>query len=89
MLLAVVSGALASGVGYVAWYAALAGLSATSAATVQLSVPVIAAIGGVLLLSEPVTLRLILASAATLGGVALVLGQRSQIPSDSRGTKRL
>lgn len=78
LLLAVASGALASGVGYVVWYAALAGLSATSAATVQLSVPAIAAIGGVLLLSEPVTTRLILASAATLGGVAMVLGQRRQ-----------
>jgi len=73
---AVASGAVASGLGYTIWYAALKGLSATSAATVQLSVPVIAAIGGVLLMSEPVTLRLLLASLATLGGVALVLTQR-------------
>jgi drug/metabolite transporter (DMT)-like permease len=57
----------------VIWYAALRGLAATSAATVQLSVPVIAAIGGVILLSEDVTLRLLIASAATLGGVAIVL----------------
>lgn len=76
LLLAVTSGALASGLGYVTWYAALKGLSSSSAATVQLSVPVIAAIGGVLLLAEPVTLRLVLASAATLGGIALVLLQR-------------
>jgi len=76
LLLAAASGALASGLGYVIWYAALAGLGATSAATVQLSVPVIAAVGGVLLLSEPLTLRLILASAATLGGVAMVLAQK-------------
>jgi len=76
LLLAVTSGALASGLGYVTWYAALKGLSSSSAATVQLSVPVIAAIGGVLLLSEPVTLRLVLASTATLGGIALVLLQR-------------
>ena len=69
---AVASGAIASGIGYVIWYAALRGLTATSAATVQLSVPVIAAIGGVILMSEDVTLRLIVASAATLGGVALV-----------------
>ena len=53
--------AIASGIGYVIWYAALRGLRATSAATVQLSVPVIAAIGGVLLLSEAVTARLVVA----------------------------
>ncbi len=75
--LAVASGVLASGIGYVIWYAALRGLAATSAATVQLSVPVIAAIGGVILLSEDVTQRLLIASAATLGGVAIVLMQRT------------
>lgn len=76
--LAAASGALASGVGYVIWYAALKGLAASRAATVQLSVPVIAAIGGVILLSEPVTFRLVFASAVTLGGIALVLMQRSR-----------
>jgi len=75
--LAVASGALASGCGYVIWYAALPGLTATRAATVQLSVPVIAAFGGVVLLSEEVTLRLVVASAVTLGGVAIVLAQRA------------
>jgi drug/metabolite transporter (DMT)-like permease len=75
---AVVSGAVASAIGYAIWYTALKGLTGTGAATVQLSVPVIAAIGGVLLLSEAVTLRLIVASAATLGGVALVLTQRNR-----------
>lgn len=75
--LAAASGAIASGIGYVIWYAALRGLRATSAATVQLSAPVIAAIGGVILLSEEVTPRLLFASAATLGGIALVLGQRA------------
>ena len=75
---AVVSGAVASGIGYTIWYAALKGLTGTGAATVQLSVPVIAAVGGVLLLSEVVTLRLVVASAATLGGVALVLTQRNR-----------
>lgn len=78
---AVASGAIASGIGYVIWYAALRGLTATSAATVQLSVPVIAAIGGVLLMSEDVTLRLVVASLATLGGVALVLTQRNRKPA--------
>ena len=75
---AVVSGAVASALGYAIWYTALKGLTGTGAATVQLSVPVIAAIGGVLLLSEAVTLRLVVASAATLGGVALVLTQRNR-----------
>jgi drug/metabolite transporter (DMT)-like permease len=74
--LAIASGALTSGVGYVIWYAALRGLNATRAATVQLSVPVIAALGGTLLLAEPITLRLALASLAVLGGIALVLVQR-------------
>jgi drug/metabolite transporter (DMT)-like permease len=75
--LAVTSGAVASGLGYVTWYAALKGLTATRAATVQLSVPIIAAIGGVILLSEQVTLRLVLASVATLGGIAIVLMQKN------------
>ena len=74
---AIGSGAIASGCGYVIWYAALRGLTAGRAATVQLSVPVIAAIGAVILLSEAITLRLVLASIATLGGVALVLVQRA------------
>jgi drug/metabolite transporter (DMT)-like permease len=74
---AIGSGAIASGCGYVIWYAALRGLTAGRAATVQLSVPVIAAIGAVILLSEAITLRLVLASIATLGGVALVLAQRA------------
>lgn len=75
--LAVASGALASGCGYVIWYAALRGLSASRAAVVQLSVPVIAAAGAAAFLAEPITLRLVLASVATLGGVGIVLAQRS------------
>ena len=70
---AVASGALASGLGYAIWYTALPTLKATSAATVQLSVPVIAALGGVMLLGEHITLRLVLASIAILGGIALVI----------------
>ena len=64
------------GIGYVVWYAALRGLAAMSAATVQLSVPVLAAIGGATLLAEEITLRLVVASLATLGGIALVLVQK-------------
>ena len=77
VILAVASGAIASGLGYVIWYAALSGLSVTRAATVQLSVPVIAAFGGVVFLGESITARLLIASAATLGGVAIVLAQRA------------
>lgn len=73
LVYALASGALASGVGYAIWYTALRGLKATSAATVQLSVPVLAAVGGIAFLGEAVTLRLLLASAAILGGIALVM----------------
>ena len=76
ILYAVLSGALASGVGYAIWYTALPALKAASAATVQLSVPVLTAAGGILLLGEPLTLRFLLASVAVLGGIALVLKQR-------------
>ena len=75
---AVLSGAITSGLGYVIWYSALPGLKATSAATLQLSVPVLAAIGGILLLGEPLTLRFVLASAAVLGGIALVILERKR-----------
>ena len=75
VLSALASGALASGIGYAIWYAALPSLRATTAATVQLGVPVLAAIGGVVLLAEPVSLRLGLASVAVLGGIALVVTQ--------------
>lgn len=70
---AIASGALTSGVGYAIWYTAVRGLSATSAATVQLSVPVITAIGGILFLDETISLRLLVASVAILGGIALVV----------------
>src|SRR5437016_8625525 len=70
---AILSGAIASGVGYVIWYSALPGLKAASAATVQLSVPVLAAGGGILFLGESITLRFLCASVAVLGGIALVV----------------
>jgi drug/metabolite transporter (DMT)-like permease len=75
---AVLSGGVTSGLGYVLWYAALRGLTVTSAAIVQLTVPMIAAAGGVVLLAEPLTLRLVLASAAILGGVGLALTGRKK-----------
>ena len=70
---ALASGALTSGLGYVIWYRALQGLAATTAASVQLSVPVLATLGGVVLLAEPVTPQLAYAAAALLGGLCLVI----------------
>jgi len=72
-LLAVASGSLASGAGYVIWYAALRGLTTTRAAAVQLSVPVLAALGGVIFLSEQISIRLVISSVTILGGLGLVL----------------
>ncbi len=78
---AVISGAITSGIGYVIWYAALSGLKAAGAATVQLSVPVFAATGGILLLGEPITLRYVIASIAVLGGIFLVFIERRSTSS--------
>lgn len=72
LVYAATSGALTSGLGYVIWYAVLPRLKATTAASIQLSVPVIATIGGISLLHEPVTIRLLIASLAVIGGIALV-----------------
>jgi drug/metabolite transporter (DMT)-like permease len=74
---AIISGVIMSGLGYVIWYSALSGLRATSAATVQISVPVLAAAGGILLLGEPITLRYVFASVAVLGGIALIIWERT------------
>ncbi|MGH8145978.1 MAG: DMT family transporter [Rhodanobacteraceae bacterium] len=70
---ALLSGALTSGVGYAIWYTALPFLKSTTAATVQLSVPILAAAGGVFFLGEPLTVRLLIASVAIIGGIALVI----------------
>jgi drug/metabolite transporter (DMT)-like permease len=86
---AIISGAVTSGLGYVIWYSALPGLKAASAAAVQLSVPVLAATGGIVLLGEPITLRYMLASAAVLGGIALVVATpHSQRTLSNPGTRR-
>ena len=71
LILALVSGVVTSGLGYVVWYAALRNLTATLAAVVQLTVPILAALGGVLLLSEVFSARLAIASVLILGGVAI------------------
>ncbi len=73
VLLAVLSGVLASGLGYTAWYVALAGLGISQAAVLQLAVPVIAAVGGVFVVSESLTWNLLIASIIILGGVSTVL----------------
>ncbi len=79
VIYAVASGGLASAIGYAIWYTALPGLKATQAATVQLTVPVIATLGGIALLGEPVSLRLALASVAILGGIALTVLDRQRV----------
>ena len=73
IVLAILSGAIASGVGYTVWYAALKHHTATRAAVLQLSVPVIAAFGGVMLLSEVMSTRLLIAAALILGGIAMTI----------------
>jgi drug/metabolite transporter (DMT)-like permease len=75
-LLAAISGGLTSGLGYVIWYRALTRLSVTQAAVAQVAVPVLAAAGGVVLLGEPLTIRLILSGAAVLAGIGLVVSRR-------------
>jgi drug/metabolite transporter (DMT)-like permease len=80
ILLAVLSGGVASGIGYTIWYMALGGLSATQAAVVQLFVPVIAALGGVVFMAEAITLRLSLSAMMILGGILLVFWGRSYLP---------
>jgi drug/metabolite transporter (DMT)-like permease len=73
VVLAAVSGAITSALGYVFWYAALRRLSATRASLVQLLPPVLAAVGGLLILNEPLTLRLVVSTVVVLGGIALAL----------------
>lgn len=81
---ALLSGALTSGLGYAVWYSALRGLGSLQAATVQLSVPILAALAGALLLGEALSLRLVLAALAVLGGIALVLGTERAVPVAAR-----
>lgn len=84
---AVASGTLTSGLGYLAWYAVLPSLRATTASTVQLSVPALAALGGAAFLAEPITLRLIAATVVTLGGIALVVRHKPATASANRSAE--
>jgi drug/metabolite transporter (DMT)-like permease len=79
---AVLSGGVASGLGYAIWYAALPDLTPAQGASVQLSVPVMTALGGALVLGEAISVRMSLLSLAVLGGIALVLGSRERALSD-------
>lgn len=81
VVLAVLSGAIASGLGYAVWYIAIGGLSVTQAAVVQLFVPIVAAIGGVIFTSEVITLRLVESSALVLGGIFIVILGRQYFSS--------
>lgn len=78
LLLAVVSGAVTSGLGYVAWYAALRDLTATRAAVVQLAVPVIAAVGGVAFIGEELTWSLVVSGVLVLGGIAIAVAGKAR-----------
>jgi drug/metabolite transporter (DMT)-like permease len=82
VIYAIISGAVTSGLGYVIWYSVLPSLKAASAATVQLSVPVLAAAGGILFLGEPLTSRYLFASVAVLGGIALVVLEKNRASPD-------
>jgi drug/metabolite transporter (DMT)-like permease len=75
--LGIASGGVTSGIGYAIWYRALAKLTAVQAASVQLTVPVLAAAGGVALLGEQITLRLLAAAVLTLGGIGLTIVRRT------------
>ena len=80
VLLAVVSGAITSGLGYVVWYHALRGLTSMRAAVVQLAVPVIVAIGGIAFIGEKTTMTLVVSGVLILGGIAIVVAGRSRAP---------
>ena len=87
ILLAAISGGIASGIGYTLWYTALGGLSTTEAAAVQLTVPIIAAFGGVIFVSEPVSQRLLISTVLTLGGILMVIGGRHYFHGSEQNTK--
>src|SRR3954470_10471567 len=87
MWLAAASGSLASGVGYAVWYAALRALTATRAAVVQLSVPLLTAAGGVMFLGEDLSRRLLVATVLIIGGIAMT-GRSTDRPSQLAGQER-
>ena len=87
--LAAVSGAVTSGLGYVVWYAALSGLTATRAAVVQLGVPLLTGLAGIVFLSEAVPTRLVTATPLVLGGIALAVLGRERVPAERVAVKAM
>ena len=87
ILLALLSGGITSGIGYTIWYIALGSLSSTQAAVLQLSVPVIAAFGGVIFVSEVITFRLSVSATMVLGGILMVVLGRYYFPQRKIGVK--
>ncbi|MFQ5735178.1 MAG: EamA family transporter, partial [Planctomycetaceae bacterium] len=79
MVLAVACGAITSGLGYAVWYAALKGLTATRAATVQLAIPLLAAAGGLMILREPISRELVISAGLILGGIGLAIAVRANV----------
>ena len=79
-ILAILSGAVTTGLGYAVWYSALRGLTATRAALVQLLVPVITVTGGVVFLREPLSPRVLLSAAIVIVGIALALTANERTP---------
>ena len=89
LVLAALSGAVTSGLGYVLWYHVVKRIPAFTAATVQLAVPIFAAVGGGIVLAEPLTMRLAFASLTVLGGIALVVkGRQRAAAVGSTGSTR-
>ncbi len=88
ILLALLSGGITSGIGYTLWYIALAGLSVTQAAVLQLSVPVIAALGGIIFVSETITPRLAISAAMVLGGILVVILGKYYISKPGTGIRK-
>ena len=88
IILAMLSGGIASGVGYTIWYSALRGLSSTQAAVLQLLVPVIAAVGGVIFMGEAITSRLLFSGMMILGGILLVVIGRYYLSQYRNGQKK-
>lgn len=76
VFLAIASGVLTSGIGYAIWYTALRHLTPTIAAVCQLSVPIIAALGGIVFVNETISIRLLISATFILGGIAMVIGYR-------------
>jgi drug/metabolite transporter (DMT)-like permease len=84
LLLAMLSGAVASAIGYVAWYATVCRMTASRAAIIQLAVPVLAALGGVAFLEEAVSPRLVIATITVLGRIGLAMASRAPPSRDRR-----